>query len=126
MNVKLFLFLAIGGTIGTWSRYLLQGVVQPASGSFPWGTLAVNIVGAFALGFLMRFLLGSATAGPEVRAAVTIGFCGAFTTMSTFSFETVALLGDGEYWRAFAYMSGTVIGGVTAIVAGTATATRLL
>jgi len=74
----------------------------------------------------MRFLLGSAAAGPEVRAAVTIGFCGAFTTMSTFSFETVALLGDGEYWRASAYMLGTVIGGVAAIVAGTATASRLL
>jgi len=126
VNVKLFFFLAIGGTIGTWSRYLLQGLVQPASGSFPWGTLVVNIVGAFALGFFMRFLLGSAAAGPEVRAAVTIGFCGAFTTMSTFSFEAMALLGDGEYWRASAYMAGTVFGGLLAIVAGTATATRLL
>jgi fluoride ion exporter CrcB/FEX len=46
--------------------------------------------------------------------------------MSTFSFETVALLGDGEYWRASAYMAGTVFGGVAAIVAGTATASRLL
>ena len=126
MNVKLFFFLAIGGTIGTWSRYLLQGFVQPASGSFPWGTLVVNIVGAFALGFFMRFLLGSAAAGPEVRVAVTVGFFGAFTTMSTFSFETVALLGDGEYWQASAYLLGTVIGGIAAIVAGTATATRLL
>lgn len=124
--MKLFLLLAIGGTVGTWSRYLLQGFVQPASGSFPWGTLVVNVVGAFVLGFSMRFLLGSTAVGPEVRAAVTIGFCGAFTTMSTFSFETVALLGDGEYWRASGYMAGTMIGGIVAIVAGTAMATRLL
>lgn len=124
--MKLFLYLAMGGTLGTWTRYVLQGVVQPASGLFPWGTMVVNIVGAFVLGFLMRFLLGSATASPEIRMGLTVGFCGAFTTMSTFSFETMALLQDGEYWRASAYMAGTVVGGVSAVVAGTATATRLL
>ena len=124
--MKLLLYLAIGGTIGTWARYGLQGLVQPASGAFPWGTLVVNVAGAFVLGFLMRYLLGSSVVNPEARVALTVGFCGAFTTMSTFSFETVALLNDGEYWRASFYVLGTVVGGIAAVVAGTVTAIRLL
>lgn len=124
--MKLFFYLAIGGTLGTWARYGLSGLLQPAGGSFPWGTLGVNVLGAFVLGFAMRFLLGSAFAGPETRVAVTVGFCGAFTTMSTFSYETVALLTDGEYWRAGAYLTGTLGGSLAAIVAGAAAAARLL
>ena len=124
--MKLFLYLGIGGAVGTWARYLLQGVVQPAGGTFPWGTLVVNVVGAFALGFLMRYLLGSSGAGPEVRAGLTIGLCGAFTTMSTFSYETVALLEDGEYFRIGGYVSATLLGGVAAVLAGIALANRLL
>ena len=106
--------------------YALGGLFQPSSGSFPWGTLFVNLMGAFALGFLMRYLLGTTTVGPELRAALTIGFCGSFTTMSTFSYETVTLMTDGEYWRAGAYMAGSMGGTVLAVLAGMAGATRLL
>lgn len=126
LRVKLFFYLAVGGTLGTWARYGLSGLLQPPGGAFPWGTLGVNVVGAFVLGFAMRFLLGSAVAGPEVRVAITVGFCGAFTTMSTFSYETVALLTDGEYWRAGAYLTGTLGGSVAAIIGGTAMAARFL
>ena len=101
-------------------------MLQPADGAFPWGTLGVNVLGAFALGFLMRFLLATALVGPEVRLALTVGFCGAFTTMSTFSYETVALLHDGDYWRAGGYLTGTVVGGIVAILGGTALAARIL
>lgn len=122
--MKVLLLLAVGGVIGTWARYGLSGLLQPSSGAFPWGTLGVNILGSFALGFLMRYLLGS-TVGPEIRAALTIGLCGAFTTMSTFSFETVALLHDGEYVRAGGYLAGTIAGGIAAVIAGAALAARL-
>ena len=124
--MKLIVYLAIGGMIGTLARYALGGLLQPSSGHFPWGTLIVNLLGAFALGFLMRYLLGTAAVGPELRAALTIGFCGSFTTMSTFSYETVTLMTDGEYWRAGVYMAGSIGGTVLAVLAGMAGASRLL
>jgi CrcB protein len=124
--MKLALYLALGGLAGTFARYGLQGWAQPRGGSFPAGTLVVNLVGALLLGFLMRYLLATGLVGPEARAGLTIGFCGAFTTMSTFSYETVALLTDGQYWRATLYLGGTVGGSLAAIVAGMRLANRLL
>jgi CrcB protein len=124
--MRLLLFLALGGIAGTLARYGLQGLVQPSGGTFPWGTLAVNLSGALLLGFLMRYLLASGLAGPEMRAGLTIGFCGAFTTMSSFSYETVALLSDGEYWRATTYLLSTVGGSLLAIAAGMGLANRML
>ncbi len=124
--MKLLLYLALGGVAGTFARYGLQGLVQPSGGTFPWGTLVVNLLGALALGFLMRYLLATGLAGPEVRAGLTIGFCGAFTTMSTFSYESVALLSDGQYWRAALYLVGSVGGSLAAIVAGMGLANRML
>ena len=57
---------------------------------------------------------------------LTIGFCGAFTTMSTFSYESIRLLGDGEYWYAGLYMGGTIVGCLAAVITGTAVASKLL
>lgn len=121
-------YIALGGLLGTVSRYLLQGWIQTKASAtgLPVGTLAVNIIGSLALGFVIRYATGSTVASPELRAALTIGFCGAFTTMSTFAYETTALLGDGELWYAGLYMAGTVLGSVAAVVAGTALANRLL
>lgn len=124
--MRLVLYLALGGVAGTVARYGLQGLVQPSGGSFPWGTLVVNLLGGFLLGFLMRYLLGSGVVGPEARAGLTIGFCGAFTTMSTFSYETAALLADGEYWLATLYLVGSVGGSLAAAFAGMGIANRLL
>lgn len=122
------LYIAMGGLAGTLARYFLQGWVQTRSGAgtFPVGTLAVNIAGSLALGFLIRYATGSTVFSPGMRAALTIGFCGAFTTMSTFSYESVALLGDGQYLRAALYMGGTIAGCLAAVIAGTAMAERLL
>ena len=121
-------YIALGGIIGTLARYVLQGWIQlrPGAGAFPLGTLAINIAGSLALGFIVRFATGSAVVAPELRGGLTIGFCGAFTTMSTFSYETVALLSDGDYWRAGLYAGGTVLGCLLATLAGIALANRLL
>ncbi len=119
-------YITLGGIIGTLARYLVQGVIQTRAGAFPLGTLAINIAGSFLLGFIVRIATGSTIVSPELRGGLTIGFCGAFTTMSTFSYETVALLTDGEYWRAGLYGGGTVFGCLLATVAGLALANRLL
>ena len=121
-------YIALGGIAGTLSRYFLQAWVQtrPGVGMFPVGTLAMNVAGSFVLGFVIRFATGSIVISPETRGALTIGFCGAFTTMSTFSYETVALLTDGEYWRAGLYAGGTIAGCLLATVVGIAVASKLL
>lgn len=120
-------YVALGGLAGTVTRYALGGWIQgSASGRFPVGTLAVNIVGSVALGFLMRYSTGTTLVSPEVRAGLTIGFCGAFTTMSTFSYESVRLTGDGQYAAAALYVALTIAGCFAGVVLGTALANRLL
>src|SRR5213083_2839481 len=120
------LYIALGGVAGTLARYGLQGLIQPRGGTFPTGTLIVNLTGSLALGFILRYATGSTVVSPELRGGLTIGFCGAFTTMSTFSYESVALLQDGQYWRAGLYAGGTVLGCFLATVAGLTLANRLL
>ncbi len=119
-------YIALGGIVGTLARYLVQGVLQTRAGAFPTGTLALNIGGSLLLGFIVRFATGSAVVSPELRGGLTIGFCGAFTTMSTFSYESMRLVWDGEYWYAALYLGGTILGCLAAVVAGTALANRLL
>jgi len=124
--MRLFVSIGIGGLAGTLARYVLQGWIQARAGTFPLGTLAINIAGSLVLGFVIRYATASTVISPELRAGLTIGFCGAFTTMSTFSYESIQLLGDGQYWRAGLYMGGTVFGCLAAVIGGTALAERLL
>lgn len=121
------LYIAFGGIAGTLSRYGLEGWVQSRTTSgFPLGTMIVNLAGSLLLGFILRLATGAAVISPDVRAGLAIGFCGAFTTMSTFSYESVTLLTDGDYLRAALYMSATILGCVVAVLAGTALASKLL
>jgi CrcB protein len=103
------LLVALGGLLGSVARYWLSGVVQRASGGdFPLGTLAVNIVGSFVVGLVMALSLERGMMQANVRILLTIGLCGGFTTMSTFSYETVALLRDGEVMLALSNVATTV------------------
>ncbi len=121
------LYIALGGIAGTVSRYGLEGWIQSRTATgFPLGTLTVNVTGSLMLGFIIRVATGTALISPDIRAAVTIGFCGAFTTMSTFSYESVALLNDGDYLRAALYMSATIAGCVGAVMLGAALGNKLL
>lgn len=121
------LYIAAGGVIGTLARYYLEGWIQQRTGpTFPFGTLAINLAGSLLIGFILRLATGATVISPEWRAALTVGFCGAFTTMSTFSYESVRLLGDGEYWYAGLYIGGTVVGCMLAVTAGTLVANRFL
>jgi CrcB protein len=91
------LYLFIAGGLGALSRYGLSGLAQRIGAGFPWGTLAVNVVGSLALGLIMQIGLSTDVIPREVRVAATVGFLGAFTTFSTFSFETARYLEDGVW-----------------------------
>ena len=87
------LLVAVGGLIGSVARYLVAGWVQNLNGSeFPLGTLAVNVSGSFVLGLVMTLSLERGMISADTRILLGTGFCGGFTTMSTFSYETMALL----------------------------------
>lgn len=105
------------------ARYWLATWVQDAhGGAFPFGTLAVNILGSFALGLLMTLALEREIVSPELRLLLGVGFCGGFTTMSTFSHETMALMQNGNAAAGLANiglslaacLAGVWLGSVTA------------
>lgn len=92
------LWLAIAGVIGTLCRYWLGGLVQRAYGGvFPWGTFAVNMAGCFLFGVVWAAAEERMLIGAELRAILLIGFMGAFTTFSSFVFETGQLLRDSQW-----------------------------
>lgn len=118
--------LLVFGALGTLARYGLQGLVQSRTGSsFPAGTLVVNIFGCFLLGGIAEYALTHLSVPPEWRIGITVGFLGAFTTFSTFTFEAVRLIQDGEWARAGTYLLMSVAGGMLAIVAGMRLADRI-
>jgi len=107
------LLLVIFGAAGTLARYALQGLVQDRTGSsFPYGTTAVNLAGCFLLGGLGQYALSHISFPADWRVAVTVGFFGAFTTFSTFGWETVHMLEDGEWISAALYVGLSIIGGL--------------
>jgi fluoride exporter len=93
--------VAVGGLVGSVARYWLSGAVQDVTGhTFPSGTLVVNVSGSFVIGLVMALSLERGLLNDEWRILLTTGFCGGFTTMSTFSYETLVLLRDGESFLA--------------------------
>ncbi len=97
--------IAAGGALGALARYgMSNGVYALLGRDFPWGTLAVNLLGSFLMGLLFVLFLERLSLGPEWRGAVLIGFLGAFTTFSTFSIETLNLLESGAMLAAFLNM----------------------
>ena len=99
------LLIALGGAAGSVLRYLLGGRAQHfAPHGFPLGTLFVNVVGCFLVGILVRQFMNIQTHN-YLRALLVVGFCGGFTTFSTFSMETVGLIEGGEYSRAMGYIA---------------------
>lgn len=119
-------YIALGGALGALARYGLSGWVQERLGlAFPWGTLAVNVLGCLLMGFALRYFQ-ELRPGPELRALVGVGLLGAFTTFSTFSFETVALLENGAWGRAATYTLASVVVGIVAVYAGMLASAALL
>ena len=104
------LAIAGGGALGALGRFWMStGVHRLLGRDFPWGTLTVNILGSFLMGLLFVLLTERLALGPEVRAAILVGLLGAFTTFSTFSIETLALIEEGYLTRAFLNMGASLL-----------------
>ena len=120
-------YVAIGSAVGGVSRYLLGGLIQRLlSSTFPLGTLVINVTGSALLGFLFRYALDVPAMTPEIRALLGVGFCGGYTTFSTFSYETLTLLEDGDWRRAGLYVALSVGVSLLATFAGFAAARELI
>ena len=91
------LYVGVGGFLGAISRFLVAKYTAHTIGSFPVGTLIVNVTGSFVLAFISYLVLDGKNISPEFRSFATVGFIGAYTTMSTFSYETMRFLDQGEY-----------------------------
>jgi len=124
----IYLWIGLGSALGGMTRYWMSGAIARAIGeTFPWGTLVVNVVGSFIIGFVAiltapdgRIFLSSTT-----RLALMTGFCGGYTTFSSFSLQTLNLLNDGEYLYAGANILISVVVCLVAVWAGAAVANSI-
>ena len=123
--MKYLLFIALGGASGSVSRYLLaQWTHAQWQGSFPLGTLVVNVSGSFAMGVVFA-LLERQILHPDWRGVLMVGFLGAFTTFSTFSLEAITLWESGQTGQAASYVLASVVLSLLA-AGGAITLTRAL
>jgi fluoride exporter len=117
MPLPIFLLVTTGGALGTAARYLLSGAIANAFGeTFPWGTLIVNVTGSFVIGFFFTLTSpdGRLFVSGQTRQFVMTGFCGGYTTFSSFSLQTLNLMRDGEWLAA----GGNIAGSVTLCLLG--------
>lgn len=113
------LWVAAGGAIGAMGRYFIGGQMLRWFGPhFPWGTFSVNIIGSFAMGLIAGFLAHKFNISPELRAFLTIGVLGGFTTFSAFALDVSVLLERKDQGLALLYIAGSVGLAVAALYAG--------
>ena len=113
------LLIALFGAVGTLARYGLQGLVQVRTGgTFPYGTLLVNLSGCFLVGLIAQFTMNRMVISPDWRMAIAVGFFGGYTTFSSFGWETAKMMEDGEWLRASAYVTASVVAGLFLSIAG--------
>jgi CrcB protein len=117
--VERIVAIGIAGALGALSRYGLQSLVNEAAGRPSiMGTFLINLSGSFLLGLLVGATEERLELNDVTRAAVTVGFLGAYTTFSTFMFESVSKLENGETLLFFAYIAGSIILGLTLVYSG--------
>lgn len=124
-----YLWIAVGGALGSMARYWCTGVAARMLGeTFPWGTLFINIFGSLLIGFFVALTSpegGRYIVDPNIRAFVTVGICGGFTTFSAFSLQTLVLMQEGEWLHAGGYVMGSVALCLVAVWVGYLLATQL-
>jgi len=126
MSAMRALWVGVAGAFGALARYGLSAwVARSNDGAFPIGTLIINVTGSFVLGLLFVLFTERFTTAPTLRAALTIGFLGAYTTFSTFSLETLRLIQDGAVGLAALNVAASVGAGLSAVWLGTVIARTL-
>jgi fluoride exporter len=116
-----YFWIAVGSALGGMARYGCSGIAARLIGeTFPWGTLIVNVAGSFIIGFFATLTGpdGRVYMGSTTRQFVMLGFCGGYTTFSSFSLQTLNLINDGEWVRAGANIGGSVLLCLLAVWAG--------
>lgn len=118
--LKNILLVALGGAAGSVARYLLSKAIQDtAATAFPWGTMAVNVAGCLLIGLFYGLASGDGTRlGADLKLMLTVGFCGGFTTFSTFANESLTLAKTGDALLSAAYIGLSVALGMLAVMAG--------
>jgi CrcB protein len=123
VNPVAWVAFVVAGAIGAPARYLIDVAIQDRTeGAFPWGTFVVNVSGSLLLGFLTGLALHHGLP-KEAKIVLGTGLCGAYTTFSTFTFETVRLIEEGAFIEAFRNAFGTLVVGAAAAAFGLAVAT---
>lgn len=119
LSLPQILVIMLGGSLGALMRFIVSNsVTEKFGGNFPYGTLTVNVLGSFIMGFLAMFLVERMGLDPLLRLGIFVGFLGAFTTFSTFSMETLNLFEQGESLRALVNMFVSVVLSVLAVWLG--------
>ena len=111
-------FIGCGSFIGGSARYLISVAMKTMSKGFPWGTLAVNLVGCLVIGLLWGFFSKNSSESSSWALFITVGICGGFTTFSTFSNEALMMLQAGNFFSLLTYVAISVIGGIALVAAG--------
>ena len=111
--IRNLLLVALGGAAGSVLRYLLSNI----NASFPWGTIVVNILGSLLIGLLVG-LVGKGVLSPEMKLLLVTGFCGGFTTFSTFANESFGMMKAGDILLTALYVGVSVVLGILAVWVG--------
>ena len=120
MQPGIILAVAIGGAVGSLLRYFVASAIQQPTMNFPWGIFVVNITGGFIMGVIVELSALKLQISPEVRAFLTIGILGGYTTFSTFSLDSALLIQRGAYVAAAGYIVGSTVLSIAALFAGLA------
>jgi CrcB protein len=121
-----YLFIAIGGALGSIARYWVSATVNNRMGiRFPYGTLLVNLTACLVIGFSVTYMGKRADLNPAWRFLIPIGFIGAYSTFSTFEWETLSTMRSGAFVLAALYAGGSLILGLIAVWAGSMLAEAL-
>ena len=110
--------VGVGGGLGALARYYIAGAIQSATTVFPWGILVVNISGGLLMGLIVEASALKLNLPPDLRAFLTVGILGGYTTFSTFSLDSALLLQKGAYAQAALYVIGSVVLSILALFAG--------
>jgi len=121
-----YLWIAVGAIAGASARYFLSGLVaRNVSATFPYGTLLINVTGSLVLGFFLVYSTERALLDPRWRLLVAVGFCGSYTTFSSYAFESFSLMEQGQWWMMAVNVVGSNLLCLAAVLAGAALARGL-